>query len=49
MTLDEFARRPVIRELAAENGLNGKLFMNSYKNFKSYCLCEAVSEAILIK
>ncbi|MFH4978891.1 hypothetical protein AB6A40_005600 [Gnathostoma spinigerum] len=38
MVLNEFSRRPMIRQLAEENGMNAKLFMTAFRSFRSYCL-----------
>lgn len=40
MSLDEFMRRPMVRQLAKENGINDKLFMRSFKSFREYCTPE---------
>uniref|UniRef100_A0A8R1HXG4 Suv3_N domain-containing protein n=1 Tax=Caenorhabditis japonica TaxID=281687 RepID=A0A8R1HXG4_CAEJA len=37
MVLDEFMRRPTVRQLAKENGINDKLFMRAFKSFRDYC------------
>lgn len=31
MVLDEFRTRPLVRELAEENGLNERLFIEAYR------------------
>ncbi|VDD93993.1 unnamed protein product, partial [Enterobius vermicularis] len=36
MVLDEFRTRPLVRELAEENGLNERLFIEAY-SFRNYC------------
>uniref|UniRef100_A0A915BX29 ATP-dependent RNA helicase SUV3 homolog, mitochondrial n=3 Tax=Parascaris univalens TaxID=6257 RepID=A0A915BX29_PARUN len=38
MVLNEFSRRPLIRQLAEENGMNAKLFMTAFRSFRTYCL-----------
>ncbi|KAK6732086.1 hypothetical protein RB195_016453 [Necator americanus] len=50
LALDEFFRRKTIREIAAENGLNTKLFVTAYRSFREYCLSEkgGVEPALLV-
>ncbi|CAJ0558544.1 unnamed protein product, partial [Mesorhabditis spiculigera] len=49
LCLDEFSRRPMIRELALEHGLGDKLFMQAYRSFKDFCLQkDAVLEPALL-
>ncbi|EFO90455.1 hypothetical protein CRE_04454 [Caenorhabditis remanei] len=51
MSLDEFMRRPMVRQLAKENGINDKLFMRSFKSFREYCTPDdlsSVDPALLI-
>ncbi|CAI5449431.1 unnamed protein product [Caenorhabditis angaria] len=43
MALDEFMRRPMVRQLAQENGINDKLFMRAFRSFKEYCTPEDLS------
>ncbi|KHN85947.1 ATP-dependent RNA helicase SUV3 -like protein, mitochondrial [Toxocara canis] len=38
MVLNEFSRRPIIRQLAEENGMSVKLFMTAFRSFRTYCL-----------
>lgn len=37
-TLDQFARQPIIRELAEENHLTNKLFRKAFESFRRYCI-----------
>lgn len=37
MVLDEFRARPLVRELAEENGLNDRLFIEAFRSFRNYC------------
>ncbi|TMS38759.1 hypothetical protein L596_005409 [Steinernema carpocapsae] len=39
--LDEFMRKPVIREMAAENHMNERLFSKAFTAFRIYCLSDA--------
>ncbi|CAI4225470.1 unnamed protein product [Auanema sp. JU1783] len=39
-TLDEFSRKPLVRQLAAENGISAKLFMPAYTSFRQYCFSD---------
>lgn len=51
MSLDEFMRRPMVRQLAKENGINDKLFMRAFKSFREYCTpkdLSSVDAALLI-
>ncbi|CAL2040416.1 unnamed protein product [Caenorhabditis brenneri] len=51
MLLDEFMRRPMVRQLAKENGINDKLFMRAFKSFREYCTpkdLSSVDAALLI-
>ncbi|CAP26340.3 Protein CBG06022 [Caenorhabditis briggsae] len=43
MALDEFMRRPMVRQLAKENGINDKLFIRAFKSFREYCTPEDLS------
>ncbi|VBB29498.1 unnamed protein product [Acanthocheilonema viteae] len=36
--LENFARRPLVRELSAQNNVNRKMFYAAYKSFRNYCL-----------
>uniref|UniRef100_A0A0N5AMU9 ATP-dependent RNA helicase SUV3 homolog, mitochondrial n=1 Tax=Syphacia muris TaxID=451379 RepID=A0A0N5AMU9_9BILA len=38
MILDQFRARPLVRELAEENGLNARLFIEAFRSFRNYCL-----------
>lgn len=37
MILDQFRARPLVRELAEENGLNARLFIEAFRSFRNYC------------
>ncbi|EFO26445.2 hypothetical protein LOAG_02037 [Loa loa] len=36
--LENFARRPLVRELSEQNNVNRKMFHAAYKSFRNYCL-----------
>ncbi|KAM3728112.1 ATP-dependent RNA helicase [Dirofilaria immitis] len=36
--LENFARRPLVRELSEQNNVNRKMFHATYKSFRNYCL-----------
>uniref|UniRef100_A0A0N5A211 RNA helicase n=1 Tax=Parastrongyloides trichosuri TaxID=131310 RepID=A0A0N5A211_PARTI len=36
--LNEFVRRPAIRDLATENGLSEKIYMGTFKSFRKMCI-----------
>ncbi|CAJ0957072.1 unnamed protein product, partial [Mesorhabditis belari] len=49
LALDEFARRPIVRQLAADHGLGQKLFIKAFYSFKQYCVAQnAVLEPALL-
>uniref|UniRef100_A0A0K0DVZ8 RNA helicase n=1 Tax=Strongyloides stercoralis TaxID=6248 RepID=A0A0K0DVZ8_STRER len=36
--LDDFIRRPIIRDMAVQNGLSDKIFMATFKSFRKMCI-----------
>uniref|UniRef100_A0A0K0F6K7 RNA helicase n=1 Tax=Strongyloides venezuelensis TaxID=75913 RepID=A0A0K0F6K7_STRVS len=38
--LDDFVRRPTIRQLCLENGLSEKIFMATFKSFRNICITD---------
>ncbi|CAB3409903.1 unnamed protein product [Caenorhabditis bovis] len=51
LALDEFMRRPMVRQQARESGINEKLFMRAFKSFREYVTpnnLSSVDPALLI-
>ncbi|KAK0429328.1 hypothetical protein QR680_011322 [Steinernema hermaphroditum] len=46
--LDEFYRKPIIKEMAAENHMNSRLYQKAYTDFRSYCLDAPLDAALQV-
>uniref|UniRef100_A0A1I7YB81 ATP-dependent RNA helicase SUV3 homolog, mitochondrial n=1 Tax=Steinernema glaseri TaxID=37863 RepID=A0A1I7YB81_9BILA len=46
--LDEFYRRSIIRQMAQENHMNGRLYQRAYTDFRSYCLDASLDAALQV-
>ncbi|KAK0400194.1 hypothetical protein QR680_003397 [Steinernema hermaphroditum] len=46
--LDEFYRKPIMRQMAVENHMNSRLYQKAYTDFRSYCLDAPLDAALQV-